>query len=219
MGDVAKEGRTVLFVSHNMVAINKLCTEVLWIDKGMLKNVGSTDNVVDLYSRDALSQAMEGRFSESAVRGDGRVKLISYFVTNHLGQPQPLPITNGDMFIRVKLYVDEPISQPACGISISNERGVLMTSINTVEQGASLKGIPSGELEIVVKLGEISFLPGLYIASFWVMNPQGHIYVMAEDSIRFEIGQSSIYGTRHIDYRWGCVYTKVDFLIEQPYFN
>jgi lipopolysaccharide transport system ATP-binding protein len=214
MGDVARGGRTVLFVSHNLVAVSKLCKDCVWIDRGILREIGSTNTVVELYSRTALDQnkIAGGDLSKSLIKGDGRVRLLSYHVTNQLGQLDTLPKTNEDMFIHIRIFVTEPIQHPACGISIVNERGVLMTSINTVEQGISLGNFPTGEMEIVVQMRHVVFLPGSYTVSFWVMNPQYHIYVLAEDAINFEIGQSPIYGTRHIDHRWGCVYTDVTFI-------
>lgn len=214
MGDVAKEGRTVLFVSHNMVAINKLCSVCLWIDKGTRKKLEATAQVVDLYSRAILEQANEDSFSEHLIKGDGKVKLVSYRVTNSKGEADVLPKTNEDVVFQIHLIVKEAISQPACGVSISNERGVLMTSINTVEQGISLAEIPAGKTNITIKLNHVSYLPGNYVATFWVMNPQGHIYVMAENAIRFEIGQSPIYGVSQVDHRWGVVYTQINFLVD-----
>ncbi len=43
MGDVAKEGRTVLFVSHNMVAVQTLCQRAFWLDAGQLKAQGAVE--------------------------------------------------------------------------------------------------------------------------------------------------------------------------------
>jgi hypothetical protein len=138
--------------------------------------------------------------------------LLSFRVTNHLGQGHPLPTTNEDVLIHVRMRVTRPVRHPACGISVSNKRGVLMTCINTVEQGVMLDPFPSGEVNLVIRMSRVPFLPGAYTASFWVMNPQCHIYAMAENAIRFEIGQSPLYGTSQTDHRWGCVYTKVDFM-------
>jgi lipopolysaccharide transport system ATP-binding protein len=213
MSDVAKEGRTVLFVSHNMVAVNKLCQSCLWIDKGVIKERGETSDVVDLYTRTTIDRAAEGSFVGTSISGDGRVQLLSYRITNALGESVDLPKTNEDMYVEIKLLVRERISQPACGISITNDHGVLMTSINTVEQGISLSAFPAGNLTLEIKLNQISFLPGNYVASIWIMSPQGHIYALADNAIRFEIGQSQIYGTQQIDHRWGVVFTKVEFLI------
>lgn len=50
MQDVSKgEGRTVLFVSHNMAAVKSLCTRGMLIEKGQVKMIGDTDEVLAEY--------------------------------------------------------------------------------------------------------------------------------------------------------------------------
>ncbi|MBN1147313.1 MAG: ABC transporter ATP-binding protein [Anaerolineales bacterium] len=49
MGDVAKEGRTVLFVSHNMTAIRNLCERVIWLHEGQIRQKGSTIETTEAY--------------------------------------------------------------------------------------------------------------------------------------------------------------------------
>jgi len=58
MGEVAGEGRTVLFVSHNMNSISELCAKCLLISEGKIAENGKTSEVIDLYlqSKDAKSQ-------------------------------------------------------------------------------------------------------------------------------------------------------------------
>jgi lipopolysaccharide transport system ATP-binding protein len=212
MGEVANEGRTVFLVSHNMVAIQQLCTHSFWLDAGILKKNGTANEVVGAYLQALSNRQVSTEFSRHSVKGDGNVELVSYRIKNQLGDEYALPKTGEDVLIHIRLNVKEPINHPACGISISNARGELMTSINTVEQGVTLPLLASGETELIIRLNTIVFLPGSYVASFWVMNPQGHIYAMTDQTIAFEIGQSPIYGTRQVDHRWGCVYTKIDFL-------
>ena len=64
MGDVAKEGRTVLFVSHNMSAIRKLCPSVILLEEGRIALRGDADQVIDQYLSNSrtstLSQQTEG---------------------------------------------------------------------------------------------------------------------------------------------------------------
>jgi lipopolysaccharide transport system ATP-binding protein len=55
MGDVAKEGRTVLFVSHNMVAVQSLCQKVILLDKGELVQNGPANLIVSNYLKYCLS--------------------------------------------------------------------------------------------------------------------------------------------------------------------
>lgn len=210
MSDVAKGGRTILFVSHNMVAISQLCTKCIWLDHGQVKSIGLPRDVIDQYSS-TVKGITEGQFSGNNIKGDGRVELISYQVTNQHGESFPLPVTNEDVLIHIKLKALEAINHPACGINIWNARGVLMTSINTVEQGVILPSLPAGEVSLTIRIDKIVYLPGLFIADFWVMNPQNHIYAMAEQAITFELGQTPLYGTNQVDHRWGSVYSKVSF--------
>ena len=49
MGNVAKEGRTVLFVSHNTIAMQSLCPHVIWLHDGQLKEVGKSAQVISDY--------------------------------------------------------------------------------------------------------------------------------------------------------------------------
>src|SRR5258705_8282667 len=49
MGDVAREGRTVLFVSHNLGAINRLCGSAIWVNDRKLQMMGESEEVVGRY--------------------------------------------------------------------------------------------------------------------------------------------------------------------------
>ena len=54
MGDVAKEGRTVVFISHNMVAVNSLCKRAIWLDGGKMVEDGPSSKVVSRYLAEAV---------------------------------------------------------------------------------------------------------------------------------------------------------------------
>jgi lipopolysaccharide transport system ATP-binding protein len=55
MGDVAKLGRTILFVSHNMAAVRSLCGRALWLDGGRIRSDGRSDEVVEQYLRQSAA--------------------------------------------------------------------------------------------------------------------------------------------------------------------
>lgn len=67
MQNVARQGRTVLFVSHNMGAIRQLCTACVWIDEGRIKEYGAPPLVIDSYfkSGEKSKQAAEVVFDEN----------------------------------------------------------------------------------------------------------------------------------------------------------
>jgi lipopolysaccharide transport system ATP-binding protein len=213
-GVASTEGRSILFVSHNMMAIKQLCHRGIWLHNGQIRNIGAIDEIVEAYSVNTHDRLRSGSFLHSLVRGDGQVELVSYAVSNPNSENNLPPATKDDLLFRIDLRVKEEIRQPACGISIFNEFGVLMTSVNTVELGTSLPPLPAGHSTVCVRIRQTVFLPGTYTASFWVMSPQGHIHAMAENSIVFEIAHAVLYGTSQVDHKWGCVYSDVDFSVQ-----
>jgi lipopolysaccharide transport system ATP-binding protein len=210
-GVASSEGRTVLFVSHNMAAVQQLCHNALWLDHGGARKIGPTAQVVQAYSGSVRDATRSGVLSTGRLTGDGQVKLLSYEVTDAHGRSNSPPGTKEDVLIHVRIEARNRIAKPAYGISIVNERGVLMTCVNTVELAVTQPELPEGESTICVRIKRTNFLPGYYTASFWVMNPQTHIYAMTEDAIVFEIAQAPIYGTCHIDHQWGVVYSDIEF--------
>jgi lipopolysaccharide transport system ATP-binding protein len=208
MGEVAREGRTIVLVSHNLVAIEQLCTTALWLDAGRTVELGSAADVVSHYNA-SFARKVTGTFQPSAVSGDGTVELVSYHVTNAAGESFPFPLTGEDVLIHVRLRVKSPIPHPGAGISVWSPTGVLLTSINTTHLGQEFEPWPVGERTMVVRLSKVPFLPGLHRAGFWVHAPLGDIFAHVEDAITFEIGQSPIYGTSEITPGFGCVYTDI----------
>jgi lipopolysaccharide transport system ATP-binding protein len=210
-GVASSEGRTVLFVSHNMGAVQQLCHNALWLDNGRPRDMGLAGQVVRAYTGLVRNAERTGDFSKGRLTGDGQVTLLSYEVTDANGRSNPPPGTKEDVLIYVRIDARNRIAKPAYGISITNERGFLMTCINTAELGVAQSELPAGESTICVRINRTNFLPGYYSASFWVMNPQTHIYAMSEDAIIFEIAQAPVYGTCRIDHRWGAVYSDIEF--------
>jgi lipopolysaccharide transport system ATP-binding protein len=58
MGDVAEQGRTILFVSHNDQAVRRLCKRCIWLDEGCVRQFGPTSEVLDAYLRKNNSEVL-----------------------------------------------------------------------------------------------------------------------------------------------------------------
>jgi len=78
MSDVAqREGRTVLFVSHNMAAVQSLCARAFWLDAGQLADDGATQAVVDSYLQSVTPDKNTPLDQRQDRSGDGGVRLTS----------------------------------------------------------------------------------------------------------------------------------------------
>jgi lipopolysaccharide transport system ATP-binding protein len=75
MSEVAREGRTVLFVSHNMGAVSNLCTSGMWIDQGRVRQRGSVSSIVSGYVREQ-STGTQKSWKERRRAGTGEVRVV-----------------------------------------------------------------------------------------------------------------------------------------------
>lgn len=78
MGDVASHGRTIIFVSHNMQAIQSLCKNTLYLRSGQVVEMGSTDKVINNYLSKEITSCMERKWhSLEEAPGNDQVRLFS----------------------------------------------------------------------------------------------------------------------------------------------
>jgi lipopolysaccharide transport system ATP-binding protein len=83
MGDVAKEGRTVLFVSHNMAAVNRLCRLGMWLDRGQIRSTGAAENIVAAYLSTGCESEGEHRWENlKEAPGNEKIRLRAVRLLN-----------------------------------------------------------------------------------------------------------------------------------------
>lgn len=90
----SEEGRTVLFVSHNITAMKKLCTKGIFLQNGLLRQRGSFDDTLHTYLVDNQNERKDVNWEESEAPGNEYVKLISAKVI----QPNPAILSITDDF-------------------------------------------------------------------------------------------------------------------------
>ena len=85
MKDVSEHGRTVLFVSHNMVAVESLCQKAIYLEKGEIKKIATAKDVIDAYMKSGSRQSRLkfDAIAESTVGNDTiRIKSIEMLPSN-----------------------------------------------------------------------------------------------------------------------------------------
>jgi lipopolysaccharide transport system ATP-binding protein len=117
MGEVAKEGRTVLFVSHNMEAVLNLCPTSFVLDKGELIFSGKSEEAVSLYF-DTFSPRAEGTSSHELYKMNGSGGLSAQHITrvevlDSFRQPKSTISTWDDIVLRVHYHSNETIRHGA----------------------------------------------------------------------------------------------------------
>jgi len=78
MGEVARAGRTVIFVSHNMASIEKLCEKATIVNNGQLQAVGTPAAVIQDYLSDNFAISKTSLSDRTDRKGNGAIKFTGY---------------------------------------------------------------------------------------------------------------------------------------------
>lgn len=139
MKDISKGGKTVLFVSHNMSAINLLCQKCLLLDKGNLLKEGPSQEIISHYlERDKLKQYTS---QEYRVNEKKQVQIRRVVVRDDKGNMEGSVDLNRDFIIQIDYDVKEKISNISIGLQIiSNENEQCLISLSDPELEISRLG-------------------------------------------------------------------------------
>jgi lipopolysaccharide transport system ATP-binding protein len=136
MGDVAKEGRTVLFVSHNMTAIQNLSGRAIWIDQGRINEDGLSGNVVSDYLNTFSSSAATERVwpDMHTAPGNERVRLRRVCVRPQNGRPADPITVETALVIECEFWNQVPNTYLHLSLRVHNQHGILAFSTVPVNE-------------------------------------------------------------------------------------
>lgn len=136
MHEVGRQGRTVLFVSHNMAAIRSLCTKAVLLERGRLALEGTTEDVVHRYLDDGQAQACSREIPEDAERmtnNSGRIRRVS--VTDVRGQPVSQAYFGQPIQVCFECQLFEEVAAGHFEVSVSTRDGTHVLMATTVDTG------------------------------------------------------------------------------------
>ena len=166
LGDVAKEGRTVLFVSHNMGAIRSMCTQGIVLDRGMVKESGEIGKAVECYYR--LIGALEQDTAVSSDDGDDGV-LRSGFGLVKVDCDGSATVAQSKGFEAVTtLRLAERASGFAIYCMLEDMYGREVFHLRESNTDLGLPGVGAGTYSIRTQFPPLWLSPGLYALSFKV---------------------------------------------------
>ena len=164
MRQVAGGGRTVLFVSHNMAAVQNLCTRCLLMQGGTVAFDGDTDAAVERYNAaaGAVGEERSGGDVSDAPRAAGhRPILQSVRVVDDRGRPISAVAAGRPAAVQIDFDADAAMDRPFFGVTFENASGVKILFLNTGLNGGDLpRDVTRGR--VVCRLPRVMLVPGLY---------------------------------------------------------
>jgi lipopolysaccharide transport system ATP-binding protein len=205
MRDVAGEGRTVVFVSHNLGAVQRLCDRAVLVEAGNVVLDESPEAVVADYLHRTAPGLSGGvmRVPEDIQRnGTGEARLAEISVTDLEGRPLAAMHLGQAFRIRAIFDVVEDIDDAVVEFGLSVFGGERVVTVQSTDRDRPLLSLPKGRVELEADV-QTSMLPGEFAVDAAVHHATGVTADHVQDVMRITALNASEDGDDH--YRWSVV--------------
>jgi lipopolysaccharide transport system ATP-binding protein len=156
IGDVARQGRTILFVSHNLVAIQQLCERGLLIEAGRVAAQGSVGQVIERYLRASTENEADAPVSRGVA-----VHFTRWRVGGAATDAPHSCRSRDACAVEFDLTIRRAIAGVHFGVALWGAAGELVTAASSVDATAAYLSLPAGNHRIAFEF-RLPIRPGLY---------------------------------------------------------
>lgn len=206
MQDVSRGGRTIVFVSHNMSAIKRLCGRAYWLEGGGVRMVGPAGEVVDAYLREHQPISGEGfaRFDDATRRiGTPEASFQTLSLCGPEGEPTASIGLGEELRVRAELTVASPIEEAVLEVGISTTDAERVVTIQSIDFGRPAQRLAPGTYTLDVELG-VQMLPGEFGIDIGVHHLDGRTIDAIDRALHFTVINASP-DNPDDHYRWTTV--------------
>jgi lipopolysaccharide transport system ATP-binding protein len=205
MQEVSRGGRTVLFVSHNMAAVEALCSHGVFLDHGELVYEGDIKTAIQHYYQKLEDGVAGGRVDLTEAGGRGRLGrlLDSIQLVGDEGRPTSYVRLSSLLELRIGIKTSEPIEEPVIGIGIDDSLGQRALTVHTPISTPSVARLKD---RCVVRccIPQLPLAPGEY----WVkiaISLRGRELDAVEKAVQFTVVNADTFGDGRGFQRGYCV--------------
>lgn len=174
--DFRRRGKTILFVSHDLSTVQKICDRVMWLKDGVIQTIGESKRVVDAYLQDVAGQQEDDfekrrqAVEEVAPYGEDRrenrwgkreVEITRVRMKSLDGKEKYVFSPHEGMIIEMDVVAFSEIKDFAFGVGIFNSQGLLCYGTNTVLEEFESVSL-QGEGRVICRLEQINLVNGTY---------------------------------------------------------
>jgi lipopolysaccharide transport system ATP-binding protein len=189
MGDVARGGRTILFVSHNLMAIQSLCRRAIWLEGGRILEDDESGRVVSSYLQRSFSSRCEQTWDDQATApGNDKVRLRSARVRPVDGLPSD-PISIRTPFqIEFEYWNLQPGVCLDISLHIYNEQGIMALNPGTLQEHAwHGRQFPVGLFRSTCYVPGDLLNDGVYRVELLIVRDEGIVVHREDEALVFEV--------------------------------
>jgi lipopolysaccharide transport system ATP-binding protein len=197
MGEIARGGRTVLFVSHNMLAVEALCKSAIFLDAGELRTTGKPRDVVSAYTKfitDAGSMFADLR--DHPGRGREATPVMTEVSVVSTGA-EPSVIRMGDNVAIVVKFRSPTAIRPCGSFTIKTDRGQRIFHVSDFNSNQLSTATATDSGTVTCSLSNLPLMPGRYLVDLWLADFSRSMasFDMVADACWFEVSPSDLLGS------------------------
>jgi lipopolysaccharide transport system ATP-binding protein len=208
---VARQGRTILFVSHNMAAVESLCSTAYLLENGQLVESGTTKTVVNAYLSTIPTLCKTSLEHRTDREGNGRLRFTDIEFRSDEGVPTTVVQAGKTLLISVAYTsTSDPVKNVEISINIYAQNGQHMLMLNNEMVGTDFESVP-GVGRFSCRVERFPLSPGLYpVTLFCRVN--GIIADWVSEAALLTVEPGDFYGTGRLPHA-----THGGFLIPQKW--
>jgi lipopolysaccharide transport system ATP-binding protein len=188
-------GRTVLFVSHNLAAVENLCSRGIWLDGGKVCKDGAAKEVIQAYMASfADSPTAESTLADSEKRqGNGEIRYTRVEYLNPDRTPRALIRCGDSLVIRFHYHAKKAVNYPVFWFRLFTQMGTLITLSGSDLHGISIPRLEPEDGYIDVEIESLNLLPAQYNFSLWIADDTNSVIYDGDVHTVFEVEPANIY--------------------------
>ena len=170
MGDVSRAGRTIILVSHNMAAVNALCSRCVILDRGGIEFDGPTDRATARYYAESLKMSWGSDLSNRERKGNGRARFTSIRIqpVGPTGELRTAVYPGCDLRVDFEIECRDGIADSNVALIIYDQNGFRVIDANTAQKGRFLRMEAGDKAEVSFLLRDMLLKPGQYLLGLWL---------------------------------------------------
>jgi lipopolysaccharide transport system ATP-binding protein len=185
MGEVAQGGRTVLFVSHNMAAIRRLCDRSVLLEKGKMVFDGPSEETVAHYLSSGTIGHASAQFPSDPKKGEGQILAIA------LVDEKRAPVSdfdaNRDHYLRIDYELRRDVRDHRVSLTVESAVGELVFTSYSSDFRKDVNPAKAGSYRAEVRIPALLLNPGEYVVTSVMGEPRVRAFDQRERAVRFRV--------------------------------
>ncbi|HEY7113368.1 MAG TPA: ABC transporter ATP-binding protein [Thermoanaerobaculia bacterium] len=189
-----RDGKTLVFVSHDLALVSARCRRAVWLDRGRISADGAAAETVARYrehvaraeSEERLAGVGVGALPSDGRIGSGRARLEAVRLCDASGRETRRLRSGEAASVEIEVSAEEPVTDFVFGVAIATVAGAPVLGVNTLGDGIAPEAL-SGAGRVRLELPAVALAPGLYSLDAAVHAADGAPYDSRRDVLRFEV--------------------------------